>query len=233
MGLTNNFEKRLFFAIGRHIWNIIGVSGFVSVLAGFILFVNSYSNAELKTRDQYLGKSYSTKLKSKKEFFGKNFVDYEIEKQALIDSGKLVNYTTWEKTFKNKENGYKGYWNWGWGLDSGDYGTDDIGDAHIIYKKQQYDKYVNKSLDSNLLLSLDSQNKEYLIYKNNFLTRKKDMENRYEKYKNNFYSSQNMKSVQRTTSIIPITYGFGVLSVSSVFSAIFSIERNTRKDKSD
>ena len=104
---------------------------------------------------------------------------------------------------------------------------------HIIYKKQQYDKYVKKSLDSDLLPRLNSQNKEYLSYKNNFLTRKKDMENRYEKYKNNFYSSQNMKSVKRTTSIIPITYGFGVLSVSSVFSAIFSIERNTRKDKSD
>ena len=73
----------LFFVFGRHIWNIIGVSGFVSVLAGFILFVSSFSTAELKTRNQYLGKSYTTKLKTKKEFFGKNFVDYQMEKQAL------------------------------------------------------------------------------------------------------------------------------------------------------
>ena len=189
MGLTKSFEKKLFFVFGRHIWNIIGVSGFISILAGFILFVSSFSNAELKTRNQYLGKSYTTKLKTKKEFFGKNFVDYQMEKQALIYSGKLVDYKTWEKTFKNKENGYSGYWRNDWDNNIvRDYGTDDIGKAHVIYKKQQYDKYVNNSLDSNLLPRINVQNQEYLSYKNNFLDKKKDMENRYEKYKNNFYS---------------------------------------------
>ena len=113
------------------------------------------------------------------------------------------------------------------------YGTDDFTKAYTIYKRQQYDKYVNKFLDSNLKPRANAQNKEYIIYKNNLLSKQKEMENRYEKYKNNFYVNENMKLAKRATSIIPITWGFGVLSVSSVFSAIFSIERNTSKDKSE
>ena len=231
MGLTKSFEKKLFFVFGRHIWNIVGISGFVSVLIGIIFFANSYTIGELKTRSQYFGESY--KLKTKQEFFGKNFVDYELEKQKLINSGTILGYSTWIKEMKNMENGYSGYWKNDWSNNMvKKYGTDDFTKAYTIYKKQQYDKYVNKFLGT-LQPRINSQNKEYIIYKNNLLSKQKEMENRYEKYKNNFYVNENMKLATRTTSIIPITWGFGVLSVSSVFSAIFSIERNTSKDKSD
>ena len=41
MSLAESFERRFLFGLGRHLWNIVGISGFISVLTGIILFGNS------------------------------------------------------------------------------------------------------------------------------------------------------------------------------------------------
>ena len=46
MGITKSFERKFLLGWGRHLWNIVGVSGFIAVLTGGVLFINS---AILKT----------------------------------------------------------------------------------------------------------------------------------------------------------------------------------------
>ena len=43
--LSNIFEKKLIFGIGRHLWNFVSVSGYVTLLTGIILFINSTKQA--------------------------------------------------------------------------------------------------------------------------------------------------------------------------------------------
>ena len=64
MGITRSFERNFLFFAGRHLSNIFGVSGFVAVLTGIILF----------------GYSLTTRIpKSKSDFFGKDeFVSDEM-----------------------------------------------------------------------------------------------------------------------------------------------------------
>ena len=38
MKIANIFEKKFLFGVGRHFWNIVGVSGFIALLTGIILF---------------------------------------------------------------------------------------------------------------------------------------------------------------------------------------------------
>ena len=50
MGITKSFERKFLLGWGRHLWNIVGVSGFIAVLTGGVLFINS---AILKTPKKF------------------------------------------------------------------------------------------------------------------------------------------------------------------------------------
>ena len=97
MGVTTNFERKLFFVFGRHIWNVIGVSGFVALLAGGILFFESFSTITLKSKKQYFGRSYASTPQSIEEYHGKDYVKSKQElsdaKRNLAKSGKFLSYT--------------------------------------------------------------------------------------------------------------------------------------------
>ena len=41
MGITKSFEQKFLLSWGRHLWNNVGVSGFVVVHTGIILFGSS------------------------------------------------------------------------------------------------------------------------------------------------------------------------------------------------
>tara|TARA_Y100001968_G_C19219576_1_gene649013 strand:+ start:349 stop:651 length:303 start_codon:yes stop_codon:yes gene_type:complete len=94
MGITTNFERKLFFVFGRHIWNVIGVSGFVALLAGCILFFESFTTANLKGKEQYFGRSYAT-LQSEKEYFGNDYLSNEEILDIGISSGEVLIYEEW------------------------------------------------------------------------------------------------------------------------------------------
>tara|TARA_B100000965_G_scaffold228971_1_gene191732 strand:- start:256 stop:981 length:726 start_codon:yes stop_codon:yes gene_type:complete len=237
MGVTNNFERKLFFVFGRHIWNVIGVSGFVALLAGGILFVESFSTTNLKSKKQYFGRSYATTLKSKKDYHGKKYVD---SNQALLDarielekSGKILDYSNWIKEMKNKEDGYMGYWNFSMSKESDVNSEIDFVKQHENYRKRKYLEYqkkiYNQNLPNKLIRKIENQEKSYKNYKNEFLVKQNNQRQEYQDYKNKVTQNNSLKLIRRTTSLLPIGWGFGVLSVSSVISTIFSIERNTRK----
>ena len=85
MKIANIFEEKFLFRVGRHFWNIIGVSGFIALLTGIILFVegNTLENA-----------------KSKKRFIGKDKI-ITSEKISNV-TAEMLSYEEWEEQ-KGKE----------------------------------------------------------------------------------------------------------------------------------
>ena len=54
MSLAESFERKFLFGLGRHLWNIVGVSGFIAVLTGLVLLVNSTLYESAKSKDQFI-----------------------------------------------------------------------------------------------------------------------------------------------------------------------------------
>ncbi len=237
MGLTTNFERKLFFAFGRYLWNTIGVTGFCALLVGSILYLESFSSTKLKSKKEYFGNSYATTLKSKQEYFGNKYVDSNMAlldaRRTLENSGKLLDYSKWIKEMKNKEDGYWGYFRFGMSNLSDPDSSKDYVEQHDDYKKKKYLEYQNKiysqNLPTELIRTITNQNKTYQNYKNGFSQTKENQQQIYQNYKNKVSQKNSLKSLRRAISLVPIQWGFGALLLSSVISTIFSIERNTRK----
>ena len=62
MGITKSFERKFLLGWGRHLWNIVGVSGFIAVLTGGILFVNG-SMQETARNEVSWAKSFNQQSK--------------------------------------------------------------------------------------------------------------------------------------------------------------------------
>ena len=211
MGLTNKFERKLFFVFGRHIWNVIGVSGFVALLTGAILFTDSYLIESIKSRREYLGSAYVIKskgeylgdsvitikskqayfgndlvtIKSKQAYFGKDFITKENLIPLAKDSGDIKTYERWVEENKGKGNklGYKGRLNWYWTvLDANDLDKDQ--DAmYENYKRNAYKIYMRNSIPADLMDKLNSQDELYLNYKRPLLKKQKSQDELYSIYK--------------------------------------------------
>ena len=54
MSLAESFERKFLFGLGRHLWNIVGISGFIAVLTGVILLANSTTIQTVKTKQDFI-----------------------------------------------------------------------------------------------------------------------------------------------------------------------------------
>ena len=73
MKITKLFEQKFLLGWGRHLWNVVGVSGFVAVLTGIILFGNSLTTQTPKSKMKFIGKR--TGEKSWKKLRSKTIFD--------------------------------------------------------------------------------------------------------------------------------------------------------------
>lgn len=211
MGLTTKFERNLFFVFGRNIWNIIGVSGFVALLTGAILFADSYLIESIKSRREYLGSAFVIKskkdylgdqlvrIKSKKEYFGKDIVTIKskkeyfgkelITKRNLIPiakaSGDIKPYEKWleENKGKGKKIGYKGQTNWYWTVLSANDLDKDQQAMYENYKRNRYQIYIQNSIPEYLIDKLNSQDDLYAKYKSPLLKQQQSQNQTYSNYK--------------------------------------------------
>ena len=55
MGITKSFERKFLLGWGRHLWNIVGASGFVAVITGIILFGYSLTTQAPKSKSDFFG----------------------------------------------------------------------------------------------------------------------------------------------------------------------------------
>ena len=189
MAFTKTFEKRLFFVFGRHIWNIVGVSGFIAILTGLIVFGDSFIEEKVKSRRQYFGRDYPTleskekffgkeypTLKTKQEYFGKDYLTLKTKKEyfgeelltdkkiknIVINSGKIKPYKKWLNEEKGKS--YKDYSNFLLTVPP----TANLRDLNTIYdnyKKETYDSYLLNNIPKELIVKKKEQKNIYRSYK--------------------------------------------------------------------
>tara|TARA_Y100001978_G_C23649469_1_gene412621 strand:+ start:235 stop:1119 length:885 start_codon:yes stop_codon:yes gene_type:complete len=218
MGLTTKFERKLFFVFGRHIWNIIGVSGFVALLTGAILFADSYLIETIKSRREYLGPAFVikskkdylgdklVKIKSKKEYLGKDLVIIKskaeyfgkdlITKRNLIpkaiESGDIKTYEKWLAENKGKGKiGYKGRTMWYWTVLSADDLDKDQDAMYENYTRNRYQIYIQNSIPESLLDKLNSQDDLYAKYKSPLLKLQQSQDQIYLNYKKPLLKKRN------------------------------------------
>ena len=210
MGLPKTFERKLFFVFGRHIWNIVGVSGFIAFLTGLILFGNSFMEESIKSRRKFFGSSYPVleskekyfgnkypslqtkeeyfgkkllKLQTKKEYFGKDLLTDEKMKKIVIDSGKIKTYEKWLKENKGKGEklGYKDYSNFLFTVPP-NANLSDLDNLYEKYKRDSYSSYVDNNFPKGLIKKQKKQEEKYKEYKLSLSKKIKAQNQEYKQY---------------------------------------------------
>ena len=228
MELPKTFERRLFFVFGRHIWNIAGVSGFIALLAGLIVFGDSFNEEKIKSRRQYFGRDYPTleskekffgkeypTLKTKQEYFGKNYLTLKTKreyfgeelltnkkiKNIVISSGKIKPYKKWLNEEKGKS--YKDYSNFLLTVPP----TANLRDLNTIYdnyKKETYDSYLLNNIPKELIVKQKEQKNVYKSYKLSQSEKLRAQNQEYNQYSLGISNQQNLLKINIETTKIQL-----------------------------
>ena len=213
MSIPEFFERKLFFKLSRHLWNIAGVSGFISILAGLILFFNSFM--------------YETP-KTKEELFGKRRL---ITSEKIDNIGKeMMTFEEWNEK-KNKES-LKPLTIEEWAKNNG-YSLSDLSGSKADKIRNKYNLYQDELIQG----PYENRWNKYYEYKKSFinkesvmLKRKDQQDQKFEQYLNQVVIRNSAKIGQRALSPLVMTYGLAVIASASISSALLAVERNTRKE---
>ena len=218
MGFPQTFERRLFYFFGRHIWNIAGVSGFIALLAGLIVFGDSFNEGKIKSRRQYFGRDYPTleskekffgkeypTLKTEQEYFGKNYLTLKTKseyfpnqlltneniKMLTINSGKIKPYKKWINEEKGKS--YKDYSNFLLTVPP-TANLSDLNNMYDNYKKKKYDSYLLNNIPNELIVKQKEQENTYKSYKLSQSKKLRAQNQKYDNYSLGILNQQNLLS---------------------------------------
>ena len=240
MGIINSFEQKVFFNWSRHLWNFLGISGFIAFSTGVILFINSTFIEFPKSKSNYFWENYISQemineiTMKLKEYAPLKNINGELVplniSEWLSSEEKFVPFlTSYEWAEKNNKpypiskDGKKLINSSSW-------------EEYTKYRKKQFNLY--KKLTSTKINDIKEQDifstknieKNNLIQKKIELISKQNEQNKiYEVYKNEIENRNDIKYGQRLVSPFVIGYGLAVVASSSLSSALLSIERNTRK----
>ena len=214
MSLTESFERKFLFGLGRHLWNVLGVSGFITLLTGFILLINSTMYETSKTKEDFIGKRKLV-TSEKIENTTKELMPFEEwrKSEAIKDKQMLLSLKEWSdekgipipdtttKKGKALKNEYLQY-------------QDNFINGPATTRWNQYSEYSKSFKDKETAL----------------LKKQSQQDNKYENYLNNVSSRNASKRAQGLVSPFVMGYGLAVIASASISSAVLSIERNSRKD---
>ena len=93
MGISETFERKFLLGWGRHLWNIVGVSGFIAVLTGGVLFINSTTLKTPKSFEKYLMQDIQ-KIRIEVE---------NLEKELLTEFNPTINFNKSERLRRKKD----------------------------------------------------------------------------------------------------------------------------------
>ena len=114
MGITKSFERKFLLGWGRHLWNIVGVSGFVAVLTGGVLFINSTTLKTPKSFAKYLQQDIQ-KVRAEvenleKELKAESYIDQNDKSfSPTLRSNKLERLYDKQQQLRNLDEGYNNY----------------------------------------------------------------------------------------------------------------------------
>ena len=231
MSLAESFERKFLFGLGRHLWNIVGMSGFIAVLTGVILLANSTTIQTVKTKQDFvksekvINKAINRLEKLKEEELA--LIEKEIAPLTIEEIEQDLSLDGWTKKNRKKN--------------------------PILYKKSQgLEEIKNYLLFDRNLTSQDKQilqeyldfekkyNKEDRLIYSKYINIKTSFNNKinkeriildttYEKYSDKIESNNALKISHRFVSPFVMAYGLGVIASASITSAVLAVERNTRR----
>ena len=206
MKLANIFERKFLLSLGRHLWNILGISGFIGLLTGFILFIEGNSLETTRSRERYFGRNnYVTN--SKIEEVTENMLSYEewAKEEGTINENLLSLDEWYEKNSIKIE-------------------TLESDNEYRIYRDDFFEKASSKYDDYVLYKKpFDKEQKR--------LTQvKKEQESQYSNYLEDVKDRNNMKRGRAIISPLIMGYGLMVIASASLSSAVLAIERNSREE---
>ena len=103
MGISETFERKFLLGWGRHLWNIVGVSGFIAVLNGGVLFLNSTILEVPKTKNKY-----TEKVRNEVKNLEK-VLSVEVIPDVEIRAEKFAELYDKQRELTNLEFGYERY----------------------------------------------------------------------------------------------------------------------------
>ena len=229
MKIANIFEKKFLFRVGRHFWNIVGVSGFIALLTGIILFVEGSIPESAKSKERFIGKDKLITSEKISNVTAEMLTYEEWKDQKGKDKKELLSFDEW---ITNKE------------ISVPDKSTREyksLKDQYLKYQEKfisgvgsnQYDDYQVYKED---FLEKASQEYEgYEVYKEPFIKeqknlsfQKKQQQSRYNKYLDKVDGRNSLKIGRAIVSPFVMGYGLAVIASASISSAVLAIERNSR-----
>ena len=249
MKIANIFERKFLLTLGRHLWNILGISGFIGLLTGFILFIEGNSLETAKSKERYFGRNNFVSY-SKIEEVTKDMLSYEEwRKEEGTINKKLLSFDEWLKKNSTDTETLLSFDEWV-SLENKEIPDKSSKEYKLLKNKylkyqdrfitgtgsNQYDLY--QSYKEDFLEKASNEYDNYAIYKEPFtkeqkrLTKvKKGQESLYSNYLENVKDRNRMKRGRAIISPLIMGYGLATIASASLSSAVLAIERNSREKK--
>tara|TARA_A100001035_G_scaffold189771_1_gene151489 strand:+ start:318 stop:1064 length:747 start_codon:yes stop_codon:yes gene_type:complete len=248
MKIANIFERKFLLSLGRHLWNILGISGFIALLTGIILFLEGNSLENVKSKERYFGRNKLV-TSSKIEGATKNMFSFEEwKKDQGIEKNELQSFDQWLKTNSNNSETLYSFEEW---AVSENKVIPDISNRNYKSLKNQYLKYQEdyisgtgskqyeqyQSYKNDFLEKASNEYDNFAIYKEPFIKEQKrllsverEQDSEYLNYKEDVKDRNIMKQGRAIVSPLIMGYGLAVIASASLSSAVLAIERNSRDE---
>ena len=245
--ISKIFEEKLFFKVGRQIWNTIGVLGFITTSIGLVLLSTSFIQKEVISKEQFLKnyyRNYEKELKrnpylkeqNKKEKYKENIQNKRAAILSKIQSRKeimLAAQCSLDQNTGSVEQRLRI-------IKGKECDRNSAYEEKIKYYK--FKRKMERRLNNLPIIRTSNRGLGDLGYSSKQVEEeqrlKKLIPDRLSKEKLDleYYAlvsenrSENVSRLKRRSkSVFFILFGLGIVAFSSLASAFFSIERNTKK----
>ena len=245
MKLANIFEKKFLFGVGRHFWNIVGVSGFIALLTGIILFVEGSILENAKSKERFIGKNKLITSEKISNVTAEMLSYEEWKDQKGKEKKQLLSFDEWIKENEDVQTLFS-FEEW---ITNKEISVPDKSTREYKSLKNEYLKYQEKFISGvgsnqydnyqvykeDFLEKASQEYEGYEVYKEPFIKeqknlsfQKKQQQSRYNQYLDKVDGRNSLKMGRAIVSPFVMGYGLAVIASASISSAVLAIERNSR-----
>ncbi len=248
MKLANIFEKKFLFGVGRHFWNIVGVSGFIALLTGIILFAEGSILENAKSKERFIGKNKLITSEKISNVTAEMLTYEEWKDQKGKEKKQLLSFDEWIKENEGDQT-LLSFDEW---ITNKEISVPDKSTREYKSLKDQYLKYQEKFISGvgsnqydnyqvykeDFLEKASQEYEGYEVYKDPFIKEqknlsllKKQQQSKYDQYLDDVNIRNSLKRGRAIVSPLVMGYGLAVIASASLSSAVLAIERNSRDKK--
>ena len=248
MKIANTFEKKFLFRVGRHFWNIVGVSGFIALLTGIILFAEGSILENAKSKERFIGKNKLITSEKISNVTAEMLTYEEWKDQKGKEKKQLLSFDEWIKENEG-DHTLLSFDEW---ITNKEISVPDKSTREYKSLKDQYLKYQEKFISGvgsnqydnyqvykeDFLEKASQEYEGYEVYKDPFIKEqknlsllKKQQQSKYDQYLDDVNIRNSLKRGRAIVSPLVMGYGLAVIASASLSSAVLAIERNSRDKK--